>query len=874
MTVLRTLVLALVLFPLAAGADSWTFAGTNPSQVLESYTLGQATRLNDGRILYLHGQLLGSSAATAIFDPSNNQWHPTSAPAIGKATLLADGRVLVTGDEAPSNAASIFDPVADTWTAVAPMASAHLFHTATLLTNGKVLVVGGDGSTSAELYDPTSDSWSSAGVIPERFHHTATRLPDGRVLIAGGYDSNEYTVDTAAIYDPTSNSWHDVDPMAAVHGHHDAFLLADGSVLIVGGESMSSAPERFNPVSETWSGVPFPPTQSGFPTAAGLADGRVLLGGGFGFIPTPPFQKLLRDSAIYDPTTNTWASVAPSIQARGYGTAVTLANGKVVVLGGLATLPSVEIYEVGSDSWTSPQAISEGGAFHGASTLDDGRVLVTGGVSWESLTGIAAAHLYDPISGLWTQAASMVTARSLHTSTTLASGKVLVAGGRPSTLASCELYNPLSNAWEPAMAMNQARYQHTATRLQDGRVLVAGGLSGTRLATAEIYNPTANTWTAAMPMSDARAQHTATRLPDGRVLVVGGRNTNALASVEVYDPVADDWDTLHPMSTARYGHTTTLLPDGRVLVVGGTDSAALSTGEIYDPVGDTWTATAPLPASRSFHTAALLDGGEVLVVAGEDENGAPAGTCKRYDPTTDSWSDAASTIVETGQGSTLTGLSDGTVLSVGGAVGEFPVARAERYDPSSSPPLAAGCPAVPKETCIGTDTGALAIKGTGDAAKNKLTWKWSKPATALTQIDFGAPTAGTAYSVCLYDQSGGTPVFKLGATIAAGGTCAGKPCWKAKSDQGWAYANKAGNADGIFKLSLKGGAAGKPKIQLTGKGVDLPLPQPVSTDRYFDQDTEVIIQLHRNDLDRCWTSRFDAPAKKNDGTQFKVTARP
>lgn len=105
-------------------------------------------------------------------------------------------------------------------------------------------------------------------------------------------------------------------------------------------------------------------------------------------------------------------------------------------------------------------------------------------------------------------------------------------------------------------------------------------------------------------------------------------------------------------------------------------------------------------------------------------------------------------------------------------------------------------------------------------------------------------------------------------------TCGKKPCWKAVSDRGYAYKNRDGNADGVTKIAFKGGVAGKPLMQLAGKGDSLPLPEPVNGVTYFDTDAAVTVQLHRDDDARCWTSRFAAASvRKNEPAQFKAINR-
>jgi Kelch motif len=83
---------------------------------------------------------------------------------------------------------------AGTWTATGSLTTTRIDHTATLLSNGKVLVAGGFVGTlpnpvlaSAELYDPATGAWSATGsMVHARHLHTATLLHDGRVLVAGG----------------------------------------------------------------------------------------------------------------------------------------------------------------------------------------------------------------------------------------------------------------------------------------------------------------------------------------------------------------------------------------------------------------------------------------------------------------------------------------------------------------------------------------------------------------------------------------------------------------------------------------------------------------------------------------------------------------
>src|SRR5262249_42298783 len=121
------------------------------------------------------------------------------------------GQVLVTGGQNSFgylSSAELYDPVTGMWTTTGSMASTHSTHTATLLTNGQVLVVGGSPSSNAELYDPATATWRITGSMQTlRSEQTATLLPNGKVLVAGGIGALGDIVASAALYDPATEVW-------------------------------------------------------------------------------------------------------------------------------------------------------------------------------------------------------------------------------------------------------------------------------------------------------------------------------------------------------------------------------------------------------------------------------------------------------------------------------------------------------------------------------------------------------------------------------------------------------------------------------------------------------------------------------------------
>jgi len=182
-----------------------------------------------------------------------------------------------------------------------------------------------------------------------------------------------------------------------------------------------------------------------------------------------------------------------------------------------------------------------------------------------------------------------------------------------------------------------------------------------------------------------------------------------------------------------------------------------------------------------------------------------------------------------------------------------------------------GCPQMPSDTCFSAGKNSVKLRANVSAAKRQFAWKWNKGPLPLVQ-DFGDPVnGGTRYKLCVYDETGGSPVLKMGTTVRPGGLCGATPCWSALGSTGWSYKNNTGNADGIMKLSLKAGAAGKPKVQVIGGGTSLPLPTPISGTAFFDQDPAVIVQLYSSSPINCWSSTFDASSTRaNNEMRFKA----
>ena len=222
------------------------------------------------------------------------------------ATLLGDGSVLITGGAQRSptlQSVERYDPASDAWQLAPPMQSPRRNHTATLLADGHVLVIGGSeviaqdravpasgaSSQSAERYDPATDVWSSvAAPGAPRVDHTATLLTDGRVLVAGGLDplDESFTIlASVEIFDPATNTWQAGAALPTPRQYQTATLLPHGEVLLIDGEDRSgflTSAELYDPVTDRWRTLPGRTLGRLNHTATLLLDGRVLAVGGLG----------------------------------------------------------------------------------------------------------------------------------------------------------------------------------------------------------------------------------------------------------------------------------------------------------------------------------------------------------------------------------------------------------------------------------------------------------------------------------------------------------------------------------------------------------------------------------------------------------------
>jgi hypothetical protein len=327
-----------------------------------------ATLLGNGKVLMaggFTGFATGGITNTAdLFDPGSGTFTPTSSMISPRdaatATLLPSGKVLIAGGYTKGppgaefnyrilNTAELFDPASGTFTALPSMTLDRVYHTATLLQNGKVLIVGGFTASvfpyitnTAELFDPATETFTRVPgiMILERGYHTATLLQNGKVLIVGGYEGSGLET-RAELFDPATGTFTPTVDMNVALYSHTATLLPNGKVLIAGGyeqlalSNATNTAQLFDPASGTFTLLP-PMTSPRFDhTATLLPSGKVLLAGGNAAWLVGPFV-VTNTAELFDPASGTFMPLLPDTMTslREDQTATLLPNGKVLFAGG------------------------------------------------------------------------------------------------------------------------------------------------------------------------------------------------------------------------------------------------------------------------------------------------------------------------------------------------------------------------------------------------------------------------------------------------------------------------------------------------------------------------------------------------------------
>lgn len=346
---------------------------TTVQNLLQARELHTATLLDNGLILIAGGDISStdyvSTDTCELFDPISHTITPAASLNVPRmfhdAVKLSDGRVLVVGGQTVAgsylSSCEIYDPVQNTWTLKASLNDPAGTGALVLLENGKVLRVGGAFKTSCELYDVNDDAWTYTGAISaaRNIYNAWTRLADGRVLVAGGYGFNS----TVEVYNPESGSWTNVGSMGRRVSVAEVEQLDDGRVFIMGGEYWSGSHTRYadvtiyDPTTDILSvGPSMPGPHSNFETLK-TSTGNLLAMSGWSTNST-----ITPQCDLFVADLDAWVN-APQLVRPRVGFRAIYTGGRAFVFGGVSKLPeepttqladAIEMLEVDALSTSTP----------------------------------------------------------------------------------------------------------------------------------------------------------------------------------------------------------------------------------------------------------------------------------------------------------------------------------------------------------------------------------------------------------------------------------------------------------------------------------------------------------------------------------------
>jgi hypothetical protein len=371
------------------------------------------------------------------------------------------------------------------WEQVKPTGTSRAGAGIAVLQSGHVLVAGGRAfpydehgtrlpmviHASAEIYDPSSGSWTPTGSMTvardlQQLMSSLVTLPSGKVLAAGGTSMDYGVIETAEIFDPTSGLW---TPTGSMRTQRVSSLML-------------------------------------------LRTGKVLAAGGVRVATTDvPYDRPSAEAELYDPETGEWAPTGSMQQARDTPTLVMLDSGKVLAVGGRiqpdfpgGSTNSAELYDPETGAWEPAGYVDAPITSGSAVRLATGEVLVIGGGdrSFSYVTDDnTRCSLYDPSTGKWRPTAPVSWGRIVAAAFLLHGGKVLVAGGTLDSLGGThtEIYDRTTETWTEGLSL---RHDHgdgaASVMLPGGEVLIAGGVTALKptlgdysLDTLPLYSITA-----------------------------------------------------------------------------------------------------------------------------------------------------------------------------------------------------------------------------------------------------------------------------------------------------------------------------------------------------------------------------------------------
>ncbi len=346
---------------------------------------------------------------------------------------------------------------AEGWKTLGQLSAPRAYPSVVALPTGELMVFGGidmdDPSVvkpTTELVDPAS---GKVAVLPQRLpgriNHTATLTTDGLVIVAGGteFDKTEWLpMDRVDVYVPTERRWRSASPLQTGRSDHGAAALKDGRVLVTGGNRgivLLRSSEIYDPKTDTWKPAAPMPTTRARSTMVTLSDGRVLVAGGLEVNGSPS-----RTSLLYDPSADKWRSGPLLSVERVLHSTVQLPSGDVMFIGGQhGASGSAERFVASTGAFVHAGALVQPRMGAQAAALADGGVLIAGGLIVDAykttFDATSRAEQWDPTTNTWHEVAAAPTARALGRLVPTKAGLIQIGGAQGDrALASIEIFGP------------------------------------------------------------------------------------------------------------------------------------------------------------------------------------------------------------------------------------------------------------------------------------------------------------------------------------------------------------------------------------------------------------------------------------------------
>jgi N-acetylneuraminic acid mutarotase len=591
-------------------------------------------------------------------DPcTDDTWTPTSltnAPTAREGhTAVWTGSEMIVWGATNDSTGGRYNPTTDSWTATSTTnaPTARSYHTA--VWSGSEMIVWGGLAPGSLLntggrYNPTTDTWTATtttGAPAERYLHTAV-WTGSDMIVWGGFEGfpSPGDTNTGGIYNPSADSWTATPTTNAPTARQQHTAVWTGSAMIVWGGTNDSTGGRYSAGSWTATSTNIAPAPRLDHTAVWTGSEMIVWGG-----------SSFNTGGRYNPSTDNWVatSTANAPEGRGRHTAVWTGN-EMIVWGGIdgTELNTGGRYNPGADNWTATSTtnVPDRREWHTAvwtgtemivwgglnSTMlfnTGGRYCAQSGAPSPTPTATPCASV-----GAWTEQASYPIATSGHAVVSVG-GNVYSFGGivNNAAITNAYKYSPATNTWTPIAPLPAPRGWFSGA--SDGTyIYLLGGVDQNFNTTATLwrYDPASNTYNTSLPSYTIPTYFHACAYLNGKIYRIAGAAIGTDFHVEVYDIATNTWSMAANYPFANHNLMAVAL--GSYIYAGGGNASPDKTYR-YDPSTDTWddAAVADFPAGRSSAASGAYNGRWLL--AGGDVNFATSNSAIAWDPATNTWND-------------------------------------------------------------------------------------------------------------------------------------------------------------------------------------------------------------------------------------------